>query len=85
MEAYQKPQIPDFMSEGQDPATEAAVNQSTGGAQRISDLISSQLAGVDSYLELKRREYGSLSDSDNDEAEGDSQPIEPPKPETEEI
>lgn len=39
----------DFTKKGGEPS----VKTSSG----ISDLISSQLAGVDSYLELKKREY----------------------------
>lgn len=42
-----------FASEGQAAETREANNESSG-QQKISDLISNQLAGVDSYLELKR-------------------------------
>jgi hypothetical protein len=47
-------------------------------------LISNQLAGVDSYLELKRREYGTLSDSEEEPSIPVPQAAEPMKIEKQE-
>ena len=47
-------------------SSHGAIHEASGDeGPKISDLISSQLAGVDSYLELKRKELGTLDDEED--------------------